>query len=207
VFKTASTVFGGALSFVLIVVISFYLSVQEDGVRDFLKIITPVKSQKYVTDLWRRSQLKIGYWMQGQLLLAVLIGVLVYLGLVVLGVKHALLLAVMAAAFELIPVFGPILAAIPAIVVSSVDGGVTAGLLVTGLYLIIQQFENHLIYPVVVKKIVGISPIVVILALFIGAKLAGFLGALLSVPLSAALMEFVNDVQKDKMKEIEAEVA
>jgi predicted PurR-regulated permease PerM len=199
VFKTANVIFGGLLSFVLMIVLSFYLAVQEDGVGNFLKLVTPIKHQKYVVDLWKRSQIKIGYWMQGQLLLAVIIGVLVYLGLTILGVQHALLLASLAAMFEIIPIFGPILAAIPAILISIVDGGVTVGLLVTGLYIIIHQFENHLLYPLVVKKIVGVSPIIVILSLVIGAKLAGFLGILLSVPISAALMEYVNDVEKNKI--------
>jgi predicted PurR-regulated permease PerM len=200
-FKTASTIFGGALSFVLIIVLSFYLAVQEDGVANFLRVITPIKSQKYVVDLWKRSQLKIGYWMQGQLLLGVIVGVLVYLGLTILGVKHALLLACLAALFELIPVFGPVLSAIPAVAVGAVDGGVTSALLIAGLYLIIQQFENHLIYPLVVRKIVGISPILVILSLVIGAKLAGFLGILLSVPLAAVFMEYFHDVEKHKISQ------
>jgi len=197
-FKTASAIFGGALSFVLIVVLSFYLAVQHDGVGNFLRVVTPARHQKYVIDLWKRSQLKIGYWMQGQLLLGVLIGVLVYLGLMILGVKHALLLAFLAALFELIPIFGPILSAIPAVLIGFVDGGVTMGFLVVGLYIIIQQFENHLIYPLVVKKIVGVSPILVILSLVIGAKLAGFLGILLSVPISSVLMEYWGDIEKGK---------
>lgn len=194
----ASSIFGGALSFILIIVLSFYLAVQEGGVEKFLKVITPVKNEAYVIDLWKRSQRKIGYWMQGQLLLAVLVGILVYLGLMILGVKNALVLAVFAAAFEIIPMFGPIIAAIPAILAGFADGGVTLAITILGLFIIIQQFENHLIYPLVVKKVVGVSPILVILALIIGAKLAGFLGIILSAPLTAVLMEFVDDMQKDK---------
>jgi predicted PurR-regulated permease PerM len=197
-FRTASAIFGGALSFFLIIILSFYLSVQEDGVGTFLRLITPIRMHTYVTDLWRRSQLKIGHWMQGQLLLAVMIGVLVYLGLMILGVQHALLLAFIAAVFELIPVFGPIMSAIPAVMIAFGTGNVSEGFLVIGLYIIIHQFENNLLYPLVVKKIVGISPIIVILAIVLGAKLAGFLGAILAVPLAAAFMEYVNDVEKHK---------
>ena len=193
-----SGIFGGALSFILIIVLSFYLTVQEGGVEKFLKIITPAKNEAYITDLWKRSQRKIGYWMQGQLLLAILVGVLVYLGLMILGIKNALVLSVFAAAFEIIPMFGPIIAAIPAILAGFVDSGLTTALFILGLFVIIQQFENHLIYPLVVKKVVGLSPILVILALIIGAKLAGFLGIILSAPLTAVLMEFVDDVQRDK---------
>lgn len=193
-----SGIFGGAFSFILIIVLSFYLAVQEGGVEKFLRIITPLKNEAYIIDLWKRSQRKIGYWMQGQLLLAILVGVLVYLGLMILGVKNALILAVFASAFEIIPLFGPVIAAIPAILSGLADGGLTLGLLVLGLFIIIQQFENHLIYPLVVKKVVGISPILVILALIIGAKLAGFLGIILSAPITSVLMEYIDDVQKDK---------
>lgn len=197
-FHTASVIFGGALSFILVIVLSFYLAVQEDGVGDFLKIVSPLKHHTYVIDLWKRSQKKIGYWMQGQLLLGLIVGILVYLGLMVLGVKHALLLASVAAVFELIPIFGPILAAVPAVLIALVDSNATQGLLVIGLYLIIHQFENHLLYPLVVRKIVGISPMVVILALVIGAKLAGFIGAILAVPIASALMEWIDDIEKGK---------
>jgi predicted PurR-regulated permease PerM len=198
IINIASGIFGGAFSFVLIIVLSFYLTVQEGGVERFLKIITPVKNENYVIDLWKRSQRKIGYWMQGQLLLGIVVGVLVYLGLMILGVQNALILAVLAGVLEIIPYFGPILSAIPAILFGFAGGGATTGFLVLGLFIIIQQFENHLIYPSVVKKVVGVSPIIVILALIIGAKLAGFLGILLSVPVTSAFMEFIDDLQKDK---------
>ncbi|MFO0718692.1 MAG: AI-2E family transporter [Candidatus Paceibacterota bacterium] len=196
--NTVSVVFGSLLSFVLIIVLSFYLAVQENGVGKFLKIISSRRYENYITDLWKRSEIKIGLWMQGQLLLVVIIGVIVYLGLALFGVRHALLLAVLAGVFELIPLFGPILAAIPAILIGFVDGGLSMGLIIAGFYLVVQQFENQLIYPLVVKKVVGVSPIIVIIALVAGAQLAGFLGMLLSVPLAAIIMEFVNDLEHDK---------
>ena len=196
--RIVTTVFGGLVSLILIIVLSFYLLVQEDGVTKFIDLITPVKHERYAVDLWKRSQRKIGQWMQGQLLLGVLVGVLVYLGLVILGVKNALLLAVLAALLEIIPVFGPVIAAIPAILYAFVADGLTLALLVTGLYIIVQQFESHLIYPLVVRKVVGISPIIVIISLIVGAKLAGFLGIVLSVPIVSAIMEFMDDIEKSK---------
>ncbi|HEY0908293.1 MAG TPA: AI-2E family transporter [Candidatus Paceibacterota bacterium] len=195
---SASSVFGGVLSFILIAVLSFYLAVQEDGVEKFLRIVIPDKNEGYVVNLWKRTQAKIGLWMQGQIVLALLVGALVYLGLTLLGVRNALLFAVLAAVLETIPLFGPIIAAIPAVAVAYNDGGATSGFIVAGLYLIIHQFENHLIYPLVVKKIVGIPPILVILSLLVGAKLAGFLGIILSVPVASMLVEFLDDVEKDK---------
>ncbi len=200
VFTTLSAFFGGVASFVLIVVFSFYFSVQETGVDDFLRIVTPTPHQAYVLNLWKRSQTKIGKWMQGQLVLAIIVGVLLYLGLSILGVPHALLLAVLAGVFELIPVFGQFLAAIPAIAVAFVGGGVTPALLVVGLYVVVQQFEAHLIYPVVVKKVVGVPPLLVILSLIVGYKLAGFLGVLLSVPIAGAIQELVSDIDRQKTR-------
>ena len=194
-FTALASIFGGVFSFVLIIVLSFYFAVVNTGVDHFLTVVAPRAHHAYVLDLWRRSREKIGLWMQGQLLLAVIMGVLVYLGLTILGVKHALILAVVAAVFEIIPVFGPTLAAVPATLIGFADGGFTLGLLVIALYVILQQFENHLIYPLVVTRVVGVPPILVILALIVGAQLAGFLGILLSVPIAAIIQEFVRDVR------------
>ena len=202
--NTLFAVFGGVLNFFIIVVLSFYLSVQENGVGKFLKMITPKKHTVYVLDLWRRAELKIGYWMQGQIILAVLVAVLVYLCLLLLGIPNALLLAVLAGVFEIIPVFGPILAAVPAVAIAMIEGGnfmgpgLTIGLVVTGVYIIIQQFESQLIYPLVIRKVIGLSPIIVILSLIAGFKLAGLLGVVLSVPIAAIVLEFLNDMQSKK---------
>lgn len=202
-FSTASAIFGGTLSFFLVLVLSFYLSVEKDGVTKFLKIVIPSKHEAYIVDLWQRSQSKIGLWMQGQIILAIIVAVLVFLGLTLLQVDNALLLAVIAGIFEIIPLFGPILAAIPAVAIAMLNGGLTAALLVIGLYIIVQQFENQLIYPLVVRKIVGVPPIVSILALIAGGKLAGFIGLVVSVPIAAVIMEFFNDLERDKLVKAE----
>ena len=134
----------------------------------------------------------------------VLVGVLAFLGLTILGIESALFLAVIMMVFEIIPVFGPILAAVPGVAIAftegirGVDPGLTAGLFVALFYFIIQQFESHLIYPLVVRKVIGIPPVLVIVALVVGAKMAGFLGILLSVPITAIIMEFLNDLAKER---------
>lgn len=208
--KSASAFFGGVLSFVLVLVLSFYLSAQERGIENFLRLISPVKSRTYVVDLWKRSQTKIGLWAQGQLMLGVVVGVLVFLIMSMLGIPSALFLALIALFFELIPVFGPILSAIPAVSLAfvhginplasalAVDPGLKAAVIVGGIYFLIQQIESHVIYPEVVRKIVGIPPVLVILALVIGAKVAGFLGVVLAVPLMAIIMEFLNDIARER---------
>ena len=208
--KSASVFFGGLLSFILILVLSFYLSSQERGIENFLRLISPVKSRTYIVDLWKRSQTKIGLWAQGQMMLGIVVGVLVYLIMSMLGIPSALFLAIIATMFELIPVFGPILSAIPAVALAFINGinplasalavspGVNAALIIALVYFLVQQIESHVIYPEVVRKIVGIPPVLVILALVIGAKMAGFLGIILSVPITAILMEFLNDVAKER---------
>lgn len=197
VVQTAKYFFGGVVSFLLMIVVSFYLSVQERGIENFLRLVSHVKYEKYVIDLWSRSQKKIGYWMQGQILLGLLIGVFVYLGLSILGVRYALALAIFASVFEIIPVFGPILAAAPGIVVAFSQGP-TLGLMTFGFYVIIQQFENHLIYPLVVRKITGVPPLLVVIGIIVGLEIAGFWGAVLSVPGAAVLMELVSDLEQRK---------
>lgn len=200
--QTASAIFGGLLSFILVIVFSFYFAVQETGADDFLRIVTPLKYQERILNLWKRSQIKIGRWMQGQLALALIIGILVYLGLTILSVPYALLLAILAAVFELVPVFGPVLAAIPATAIALTSGGVTLMLLTIGYFVIIQQFENHLLYPMVVTKVVGVPPLLIILALLIGAKLAGILGIILSVPAAVIVQELVFEIGEERKKPV-----
>jgi len=197
-FAFVNAIFGGLLTFALIIVFSFYFAVQEHNLQDFLRIIVPKKNEKYAVGLLKRSQRKVGLWMQGQLLSGLIIGTLTFLGLVILGVKYALLLSALVVLFGLIPVFGIIIATIPAVAIAYITGGVTLALLVLALYLIIQQFEGNLIYPLIVTKIVGVPPLMVMLSLIVGAQLAGFLGILLSVPMAAVLQEIVADLDKRK---------
>jgi predicted PurR-regulated permease PerM len=136
--------------------------------------------------------------MQGQLLLSLISGTITYLGLLILGVPYALLLAVIAAVMNLVPVFGSLIAGVFATIVAFGSGGLTLALIVAGLFVIINQFEGNLLYPLVVNKVVGIPPLLVILALLVGGSLAGFLGVVLSIPLAAAFREFLTDVERTK---------
>lgn len=196
--RVISTFFGGIFSLILVVVLSFYFAIQSTGVEDFIRLVTPANQEKYAVGLWQRAQRKIGQWMQGQLLLSLIVGVIVYLGLLILGVPYALLLAVIAALLDLIPIFGSFIAGILATVVALGSGGITLALIVAGLFLIVNQFEGNLLYPLVVNKVVGIPPLLVILALLVGGSLAGFLGVVLSIPLAAAFREFLADVERTK---------
>lgn len=197
-FNAFGGAFGGVINLVLIAVISFYLSIKEKGIENFLRIILPDKHEEYAINLWQRTERKIGLWIQGQMLLGVIIGTLAYLGLTILGVKYSLVLALITAFLELIP-FGSLVATVPAVLFGYLDGGTSLSLMVFGLYIILQQFENYLIYPLIVKKVIGISPLVVILSLLIGAELAGLWGVILSIPCAVCLLEFLDDLEKKKI--------
>ena len=198
------TFFGGIFSLILVIALSFYLALQDTGVDDFLRLVLPAEHEDYAVDLWKRSQKKIGLWMQGQVLLSVIVGVLVYLGLLIIGIPYALLLSVFTAAAEIIPVFGSLLAGTFAVIVSFSQGGLPLALIVAGLYVVVNQFESNLIYPLIVKKVVGVPPLLVIVALIAGYTLAGFLGVLLSVPMAAVLLEFLTDFDKRKRRKMRA---
>ncbi|MGH7175220.1 MAG: AI-2E family transporter [Minisyncoccia bacterium] len=193
-----ATFFGGIFSLALVVVLSFYLALQETGVEDFLRLVAPARYEDYAADLWRRAQKKIGLWMQGQILLSVIIGILVSLGLLIMGIPFALLLAVFTALAEIIPIFGSLMAGAAAAVVAYSTGGIALALIVAGLYVVVNQFETNLIYPLIVKKVVGLPPLLVIVALIAGGSLAGFLGVLLSVPIAAVALEFLSDFERRK---------
>ncbi|MDD3531226.1 MAG: AI-2E family transporter [Candidatus Pacebacteria bacterium] len=194
------TFFGGLFSLMLVIVLSFYFALQDTGVDDFLRLVMPIEYEEYSVDLWKRTQKKIGLWMQGQILLSVIVGVLVYLGLLIIGIPYALLLSVFTALAEIIPIFGSLIAGAAVVVVGYSDGGMALAAIVAGLFIVVNQFESNLIYPLIVKKIVGVPPLLVIVALIAGGTLAGFLGVLLSVPAAAVLLEFISDFDKRKRK-------
>lgn len=196
--KTISVAFGSIFNAVIIVIISFYLSIQEKGIENFLRIILPLKYEDYAVDLWYRSRKKIALWLKGQLFLALLIAILTFLVLSLLGLKYALLLAIIAGLMEFVP-YGLIIALVPAIAFSYVSGGFSEAALVAGAYIIIHQFETFLFQPLIINKVVGLSPLVVIISVLIGFELGGIWGILLSIPVAVVIMEFMNDLEKKKV--------
>jgi predicted PurR-regulated permease PerM len=195
--QTLSVAFGSIFNVLLIVVISFYLSAQEKGIDNFLRIILPPKYENYVVDLWQRSSLKIGLWVKGQLVLGLIDAVLIYLVLSLIGVEYALLFAIVAGFMGLIP-YGTLIALVPVVSVSYLSGGWGDAFMVAGAYLIIHEFEVFLFAPLLIKSIVGLSPIVIILSILMGFELGGIWGAILCIPIAVVVMEFLSDIEKDK---------
>ena len=199
IFSFVVSLFGGVISFFIILVITFYLVVEEEGMKRFVRTLTPVRHQPYVTQLINRIQHRMGYWLRGQLILSFIVFCLVYLGLSILGIKYALILALVAGLFEIIPYLGPLMSAIPAVFFAFAQSPSKA-IMVVVLYFIIQQIENQLIVPKVMGKSVGLNPIIVILSILIGARVAGVVGAILAVPVATALAVYIEDIVGDKNK-------
>jgi predicted PurR-regulated permease PerM len=196
-FTAFSIAFGSIFNFIVIILVSFYLSIQEKGIENFLRIIFPIQHEDYVVDLWTRSSRKIALWMKGQVVLGFVVAVLIYLVLSLLGIEYALLLAIIAGVMELVP-YGILVALIPAFTFSYISGGLSSALMVTGVYLIVHQFEVFLFAPLIIKRIVGLSPIVIILSVLIGFELSGIWGAVLAIPVAVIAMEFISDIEKHK---------
>jgi predicted PurR-regulated permease PerM len=192
-----TSVFGGLYSFFAILVISFYLSVTRKGIDSFLGAVIPDKYEAYVIDLWKRSEAKVGRWLQGQLLLCLFVGLVVYVGLSIMGIKYALLLGLMAMILEIVPVVGPVIAAIPAVFFGFIEAP-AMGFWMIVFYIVVQQIESNILVPIVLGKTIGLNPIVVLIALLVGNQLAGIPGMILSVPVSTILVEIFNDMSKQK---------
>lgn len=192
VFSTLTGVVGGFVSFLLILVLTFYIVVEGDAFKKFFKSISPEKYQPHLVGLMTRAQHKMGLWFRGALILAIIVGVMVYIGLTVLGVKYALVLAILAGILELIPYFGPFISAVPAVLLAFSQAP-AKGILVLVMYVIIQRLENDILVPKVFQKTAGLNPVVSIMSMGIGFIVAGFFGALLAIPVATAISVVVGD--------------
>lgn len=193
IYGALANVFGGLFAVVLIFVFSIYLSLQEDALKKTVRFLVPRKYREYADNLVDKVQTQMGRWLRGQLLLALSIGVITYLAMELLGVRFALLLGLLAGLLEIVPYLGPIIAATPAVLLVLPDSWVMA-LVVIGVYILIQQLENHLLVPKIMGKITGLNPVIVLIAVLVGAELGGILGVILAVPLATALSISLHDV-------------
>ncbi|MBT4277679.1 AI-2E family transporter [Candidatus Falkowbacteria bacterium] len=203
VFSVLSGIFGGVASFFIVLVITFYMVVEKSSVKDLLSNIVPAKPRDRITHIMEKIQEKLGLWARAQLILSFIIFLLTFVALSVAGVEYALVLALIAGLTELIPYLGPILGAIPAIVLAFFQAPHLA-LIVLGIYLAIQQFENIVLVPQVMKKAVGINPVVSIVALMSGFKIGAaigigsILGAILAIPIVITFNVIINEVFQEK---------
>jgi predicted PurR-regulated permease PerM len=184
----------GAL--ITVFVLPYYLLIEGDSLqKSFLKLFGPERRPQ-VARMLDAVTVKVGAWLGGQLLLALIIGSTAALGLWLMNVPYFWVLALLAAVGELIPVIGPIIASIPAILVGFSVSAQTG--FAVAVYFGLQQFiENHFLVPRIMERQVGLSAVAVIVALLIGTELLGIVGALLAVP-SAAIVQVLLQQYLDR---------
>jgi len=195
-------VFNGLLSLLTVLVVSFYLVAEEKGMKKFIASFVPAQHQGFVINLTEQIQKKMGLWVLGQVIISVIIFLVTFIGLKILGVQYALFLGLLAGLLEVVPYLGPILSSIPSIFFAFIQSPPLA-IAVVLLYIAIQKTENYVLTPKVMEKTVGMSPLLVLVALLVGFKLAGIVGLLIAVPLAGALTVVINEfsaVQQAKVK-------
>lgn len=180
-------IFSGFFSTLTVLVISFYLMLQREMLKKQLIALWPKKYQDQALKTMVQIENKIGWWLQGQLVLSFTIGFFTWLGLTILGLPFALSLGLLAGILEIVPTIGPIVSAIPAIIVAlTISPGLAISVVI--FYILLQALENHILVPKIMQKAVGLNPIVVIIGVLIGSKFLGILGALLAVPFIAMVI-------------------
>jgi predicted PurR-regulated permease PerM len=187
------TVLGGVLGVLTVLILTFYLLVDADSiVRTFLRLFRP-SDRARAHEGCRQVTTKVSAWLGGQMLLAAIIGTTAAIALGLMGVPYFYVLALVAGVGEIIPVVGPLLAAIPAILVAlTVSPALALGVAV--FYVVQQQFENHVLVPKVMERQVGVSATIVIIALLLGGSLLGIVGAILAVPTAAILQVIFEEL-------------
>lgn len=195
IFDNAFGIFSGFLGAITVFVIVFYLLSEKNTVENGLLFYLPEKSKERVKKVYRQVVEKVSFWAKGQLILSGSIFLLTFIGLSVLKVPYALTLALIAGVTEMLPVVGPFIGALPAIFLAFTVYPLLA--LWTGLlYLAVQQFENHVLVPQVMKRAVGLSPVAIIFSILVGAKLLGIIGVILAVPVTAGIMVIVESFRE-----------
>jgi predicted PurR-regulated permease PerM len=192
IFSTTLGFVSGVFAFIMIIVLSFYMLVdQESTSAYFYKLLSPNKREE-VGIIIKKISVKMGQWLGGNLLLMLFIGALDLIALMVLGVPYALILAIWGGLVEVIPYLGPWLGLVPAVLIALTVSPLTA-LFVAIAFIIIQQLESNIIAPKIISRAIGLSPVIIILSLLIGAKLLGLLGIIIAVPTAAIISVFINE--------------
>ncbi|MBP9864022.1 AI-2E family transporter [Patescibacteria group bacterium] len=199
IFSTLTDVFGGLVGLIVVLVMAYYMVVQEEDARNILRNFIPEKYQQLSVAILKRVEEQMGAWLIGQMSLCLIIGACYYFGLSIVGIDSALVLALFGGFTEFIPYLGPILGAIPAVILGFTQSPMKA-LLALIVIVIIQQLEGHVIVPKVMQKAVGLNPLISIVALLVGAKLFGMVGALLAIPVATALSAVLTELYRYSKK-------
>lgn len=188
-FSNAIGSFGLAVA---VIISSFYLSLSKDGVEQFIQVVIPPAYEAVALKIYGRSRKLIGSWFRTQLLLSLIMGLTVWLGLTLLGVPYAFFVSFLAAMFELVPFVGPVISGAVAVVFGLTVSS-SLGLYTLIFFLLAQQLESNVLVPLLSRRAVGLHPVIVIVALLIGAEVGGLLGIVISVPAAAVFQEVIQE--------------
>jgi predicted PurR-regulated permease PerM len=200
IFSRVGQFLASMFSLFIVLVITFYILAEENATKRIFHSILPSQYLPYIYQVFSRIQTKLGLWLRGQLALSFIVFLLVYIGLLLLGVKYALILGIIAGLFEFIPYLGPIFSGFIAVSLTFFQSPILA-LLVLILYIVIQVIENNILVPKIMQRAVGLNPVVSITALLIGGNLGGVIGAILAIPVATALSVFAQDFLERKRGE------
>jgi predicted PurR-regulated permease PerM len=186
VVATIGGVFDALVGIIVVLVLSFYIIVEESAVKTLFQNVIPNEYQEFASDLVWRVTNRLGDWLRGQVVLGVLIGLLYFIAFTVIGLPYSLLLALFGGLLEFIPYVGPLVAGIPAVIIAATISPLHLILTIVAM-LLIQQIENNIVVPKVMERAVGLNPIMSIIAVLIGAQLFGIVGALFAIPVATAI--------------------
>ncbi|MEI6379149.1 MAG: AI-2E family transporter [Candidatus Falkowbacteria bacterium] len=189
----------GILTLLLIMILTFYMVSEEKSVKKSIASLAPAKQREHVLEISNQVQRKMGHWLIGQTFLCFIIFLFTYVSLSILGVKYALLLSIIAGIAEAVPYIGPIISVFPATLVALTQSPLLA-LFVVIIFFLIQQIENSVLVPTVMRQAVGLDPIISILVLLVGYQLGGILGALLAIPLATVGVVIIKSWPKRHKK-------
>jgi predicted PurR-regulated permease PerM len=186
--------FGGLYSTVFILTTAFFLSLEDSAPEKFLTLISPKKYEETITTLFQRAQGKVSSWFGARIVACIFVGVASFIVFYIFGVKYAFILALISGILNFVPYIGPWITTILLIVFIAVSSGSwLAVLYVIIAVLIIQEIENKLLTPLLMKRMVNVPPALVLISLLVGAKIFGFLGTIFAVPVFGIIFEFLKE--------------
>lgn len=196
-FSVANSIYTVIISLLSLFIISIYLSLEGDKVKNFILYISPDKYDDRVANGFEQIRLKLGRWILGQIILGFAVGTLTYLSMLAIGLgEYALVIACIAGFLELIPMIGPIITVFIVTLVGFLFEGWIIGIIAFVIAFIIQQVENYLLQPKIMSQAVSLNPIVIMVSLLVGGELLGLMGMILAVPLAATASVIYQEIQQ-----------
>lgn len=202
--QLAGSVVNFFANLIIILVMAFFIQIEKEKIIVWSKSFLPRRLRPYVDDKSEAIQTKMAQWTRGQLILCLFIGFMVFLALTILRMPYALTLGILAGFTEFIPVIGPLIAAIPAVLIAGTQQGFFWALIVAGVYYVIQWCENNLLVPLIMKRAVGLSPLAILFAMLVGISFPSLihpiLGVIISIPATTIVAIFIEDWRVHRTK-------